>query len=141
MKRLHLTLLGSNTVIQAGISPSFTCVLRLHTIYPKGKGQKLINSNSVAGAQIPACWLASPNVHWLITLGQLNTPALPKRLSLIFLWAEFSLRSSIHIVTPLLNTVRIFGGRWDVHSYLSSPTYNKKTDNFRNWSPILVLTC
>ena len=141
MKRLCLLLLGSKTIIQAARIQYFTCVMRCHTSSPKGKGQNLISSNSVAGAQLPDCWLDNPNVHQLLNPGQLTTPALPKRFSVIFLWAELSQRAPISIINPPLKTVCIFGGRWDAHSYLDSPKNNKKTDNFRNRPPILVLTC
>ena len=116
-------------------------MLRCHTSSPKGKDQNLIRCNSVAGAYLPAFLLADPNVHLLIKSVQLPTPELPKRLYLIFLWVEFSQMDTIPIVNPLLNTVRIFGGRWGAHSYLASPKNNKKKDNFRNWPPILVLNC
>ena len=52
-----------------------------------------------------------------------------------------SWRSHITKVDPLLKNVCFLGGRWGVHSYLASPKYNKKTDNFWNWPPLLVLTC
>ena len=69
------------------------------------------------------------------------TPALPKRLSLIFLWAEFSRRDAIPIVYSILKTVCIFGRKWGAHSYSTSPKYNKITDKFRYRPPLLVLTC
>ena len=108
---------------------------------PEVKFQNLISSNSVAGAYLPSCWLDNQNVHWLLNLGQLSTHVFPKSLSLIFLWAEFSQRAPIPIVNPLLKSVRIFVGQWDAHSYLVSPKNNNKTENFLNWTPILVLTC
>ena len=97
--------------------------------------------NSLAGGYLPACWLANSNVHWLHTLGQLPTHALPKRLHLIFLWAEFSQRAPITIANPILKPVLIFGGKWGAHSYLVSHKNNEETYNFQNWPPILVLTC
>ena len=130
MKRQRLPLLGPNTVIQAAIIPPFTCVLRWHTISSKVKDQNLIKYNSVAGEQIPACWLANPNIHQLLKPTQLPTTALPKRLSVIFLWAEFYQRDPIPIFNPLLKTVRICGGRWGAHSYLASPKNNKKCTTF-----------
>ena len=72
---------------------------------------------------------------------QLPTPALPKRLSLSFLWEEFSQRAPIPIVNSLHKTVRVFGGQWVAHSYLDSPNYNKITNNFQNRLSLLVLTC
>ena len=33
------------------------------------------------------------------------------------------------------------GGIWGTHYYSASLKNNKKTDNFRNHPPILVLTC
>ena len=141
MKSLHLTLLGSNTVIQAARRPSFTCVMRCYTSSPKGKIQNLIRSNSVAGAYLPACCFSNPNLHRLLILGQLSTPVLPKGISLIFPWVEFSRRASISIVNLLVKTVSVFGGRWGAHSYSDSPKYNKIKNNLLNLLPILVLNC
>ena len=71
----------------------------------------------------------------------MTNPVLPKRISLILLWAEFPQRDPIQIVNPLPNTVYIFGRQWGAQSYLASLKNNKELDNFRNWPPILVLTC
>ena len=60
-------------------------VLKFHTSYTKFKDQNIIISNSVAGVYLPAYWLDNPNVHWLLKPVQMPTPALPSRLSLIFL--------------------------------------------------------
>ena len=49
MNIIIIIILGSKTVIYAARRPSFTCVLRCHTISPKGKVQNLIRSNSVEG--------------------------------------------------------------------------------------------
>ena len=65
--------------------------------------------------------------------GQLPTPELPKRISLIFPWAGFSQRSPIPIFNPLLKT--------GAHSYSASPKYNQIPNSFRNRFPLLVLTC
>ena len=132
MKRLRLSLLGSKTVIQAARIPSFTYVLRRHTISLKGKGRNIISSTSVAGAQLLDYWLANTNVHQLLKLGYLPTLLLPNTISPIFLWAEFSQRNHITIDNPLLNIVYIFGGRWGTHSYSDSPKNNKETYYFRN---------
>ena len=43
------------------------------------EGQKLLSSNSVAGAKLLASWLANPNVHQFIIPVHLPIPALPKR--------------------------------------------------------------
>ena len=110
MKRLLLPLIGSKTLIQAYILPSFTCVMRCHTSSPKGKGRNLISSNSLLGAQLPACWLANPDVHRFLNPGQLTTPALPKRISVIFLWTEFFQRYHIPIFNPLLKKFVFFEG-------------------------------
>ena len=123
MNRLRVPLLGSNTVIQADRSPSFTSVLRCYMSSPKGKGQNLISSKSVVGVYLPACWLANPKVHRFLKPGQLPTPTLPKRSSIIFLWEEFSQRAPIPIFNPLLNTVRVFVGIWGAHSFQSSPKH------------------
>ena len=69
-------------------------------------------------------WLTNTNVHPLLMPLQLTTAALPKRISLIFLWVELSQRDTILIVNPLLKTVSIFGGKWGEHSYSDSPKYN-----------------
>ena len=61
--------------------------------------------------------------------GQLTNTALPKRISLIFLWAEFDQRDPMPIVKPLPKTVCVFGGRWGVHSYLASPKYKIQQTN------------
>ena len=140
MNCLRLPLLGSKTLIQAAIIPSFICVLRCHTRYPKGKVQNLISSNSVAFFYLPACWLANPNLHRLIMPILMSTPTIPKRIYLIFLWAEFPQRDPIPIIDPLLKTVYIFVGIWGAHSYLDSKKYNKTTDNFINHPPIFVPT-
>ena len=108
---------------------------------PDGKIPKPNNIFSIAGAQLPACLLENPSVHRLLTPGQLPTPVLTKRLSPIFLWAEFSQSSPIPKVNLLLKTVFFLGGIWGAHSYLDSPKYNKITNNLRNWIPILVMTC
>ena len=107
MKRLRLSLIGSNALIYAARSISFTCVLRFHTSSPKGKFRNLLISNSVAEIYFPACWLANQNVHQLLNPGHLTTPALPKRLSLILLWAELSQKDPTPIVNPLQYTVCI----------------------------------
>ena len=112
-----------------------------HTSSPKVKGQNLIISNSVAGAYLPACWLANPNAHRLLIITQLPTPALPNRLSLILLLEEFSWRSPVPIVNPLLKTVCVFVGKRGAQSYSDSPNDNKIPNNFRNWLLLLVLTC
>ena len=65
-------------------------------------------------------------------MGQMSTPDIPKRLSIIFLWAEFSQRAPIPIVNILINTVYIVGGLWGTHSYSDSPKNKKETDYFRN---------
>ena len=132
MKRLSLPLLRSKTVIQADILPSFSCVIRCHTSSLKCKFRNLLSSNSLARAQLPAQWLANPNVHWLITPEKLPTPALPKRLSLIFIWAELSRRARIPIFNILLNTVCIVGGRQGTHSYLPLPKNYKEKVFFRS---------
>ena len=141
MKRLILTLTGSKKVIQAARSPQFTCVVICHTSPLKGKIPNLIRSISLAGAQLPACWLDNKNLHRLLKLGKMTNPVLPKRISLILLWAEFPQIDPIQIVNPLPNTVYIFGRQWGAQSYLASLKNNKELDNFRNWPPILVLTC
>ena len=93
----------------------------------EGNVKNLIISNSVAGAYLPYYWLDNPNVHWLLTPEKLPTPALPKRLHLIFYH-----RVPIYIVNSLLNTVYIVGGQWGTHSYSSSPKHNNEADYFRN---------
>ena len=90
---------------------------------------------------LPYSWLANPNVNQLLIPGQLPTPVIPKRPSLIFLWEECSRKTPIPIVDPLLKNVYIFGGQWGAHSYLDSPKYNRITDNILNRPPLLVLTC
>ena len=104
---------------------------------PKEKGWNLISSNSVARAYLPEYSLANPNVHQLLTPGQLPTPALPKRHSLIFLWEEFSQRDPTPIVNPLLNKIFIVGGKWGTHSYSTPPKNNRGTDSF--WNRLLSL--
>ena len=107
MKRLHLSLLGSKTVIQAARSISFNFVLRCHTSSPKGRGRNLLISNSVAEIYFPACLLDNKNLHRLLDSGHLPTPEIPKRLSIIFLWADFYRRAPTPIVNPLQYTVCI----------------------------------
>ena len=121
MKHLRLSLLGPNTIIQAARSLLFTRVLRCHTISPEGKGRNIISSNSVAIMYVSDCWLENKNVHWLLNPGHLPTPALHKRLSLIFLRRKFSHRSPIPIFNTIIYTVCIVGGRWGAHSYLALP--------------------
>ena len=108
-------------------------------ISPKGKYRNLLGSNSVAEMYLPACWLANQNVHQLLNLAHLLTPALSKRLSLIFLRMELYLRDPIPIVNPLIYTVCIcwmsmgctllFGFTIILHNL------------FQNMPPLLVLTC
>ena len=140
MNHLRLPLIESNRVIQSYRRLLLTCMLRLHMRSPKGKGRKPIISNPVLGAQLQACLLANPTIHRFIIPGQLTSPALPKRLSLIFLLEVLSQRSPITIVNPLLKTFCFFGGIWGAHYCLASPKYNKKTNNFQNQLPLLVLT-
>ena len=132
MNCLRLPILRSHTVIQEDISPSFTCVLMCHKISQKGKCQNLIIFNSVVGVYVPAYWLNNTNVHRLLNTGQLPTTALTKRVSIIFLWAEFSRRAPIPMFNPILNIFCIFRGRWDAYSYSASPKNNKRIDCFRN---------
>ena len=115
----------------------FTGVLRCNTISPKGKGQNLISSNLIAGIYLPASLFTNTNVHTLLNPGHLPTTALPKRLSLIFLWTEFPRRDPIPIVNPLLYTVCIFEGWWSAHSYLFFSV--RLHDWFRNRPPLLML--
>ena len=131
MKRLLLPLLGSKTVIQADRRMLFTCVLMCHTIYPKENPQNLLSYYSVSGEKLPDSWLDNPNVHRLLMPVQLPTPALPNRLSLIFIWAELSQRAPIPIANPLLDTVCIVGGQWGAHYYSTSLDNNKETYCFR----------
>ena len=112
--------------------PSFTCVLRCHMVYPKFKVRNLISSNSVAGAYILALLLANPNLHRLLKPVKLPTPVLLKRISLIFLWEDFSQRDTIPIVNALLYKFYIFVVWWCAHSYLALLKNNKETDCFRN---------
>ena len=140
MKCLVLFLINSKTVISEDRIPSFTCVMRCHTSSLKYKGRNLISSNSVAGAQLSACWLANPNIHQLLNPGQITTPVIIMRLYIIFLWTESSRRALIPIVNPPLKPFRIFGKQWGAHSYLDSPKNNKKKENFRHRSPILMMT-
>ena len=69
--------------------------------YPKGKGQNLLRYYSVVGENLPSIWLYNPNIAMLLILGQLTTTALPKRLSLIFLWAEFLLNRKLSYLIAL----------------------------------------
>ena len=108
MKYIRLSILGSKTLIYSSRSLSFNFVLRWHTISPKGKGQILLSSNSVAEMYLPASRLDNQNVHRLLKPVHLPTPALPKRISLIFLWEELSWRDPITIVNPLQYKVCIF---------------------------------
>ena len=105
--------------------------------FPKGKGWNLISSNSVAGVYLPAYWLSNTDIHRLLNPGHLPTPALPQRLSLIFLWAEFSQRAPIPIFNPLQDTVYIVRGIWSAHSYLALPKNNKGTYWF--WNKLISL--
>ena len=57
---------------------------------------------------LPACLLSNQNVHQLLKTVHLTTTALPKSISLIFLWERFSQRDTIPIVNPLQYTVCIF---------------------------------
>ena len=77
----------------------------------------------------------------LLSYFQLPTPVLTKRLSLIFLWAEFSWRAPIPIVKPLLKMVCGFGGLWGAHSYSASQKYNKIPNNFWDQLSLLVINC
>ena len=131
MKRLRLPLLGSETLIYAARLPSFTCVLRCHTSSPKGKDRNLISSNSVMGACFPAYQLANPNVHRLLTQVQLPTPALLKRIYLIFIWQELSQRAPILIFNPLLDIVYIVGGQWGVQYFCLCQKITSKHIAFR----------
>ena len=88
--------------------------------FPKGKGRNLISSNSVAGMYLPAYWLANQNVHWLLNIENLPTPALHKRISLIFLW-EFSPEGLLPQYSIHSNIQSVFyGGQWIAQSYLDS---------------------
>ena len=114
-------------------------MLRCHTGSPKGKDQNLLISNSVSEIYLPDCRLYNQKVHRFLNPLHLPTPALTKRLSLIFLWEEFSRRAPIPIVNPLQYTVCIcwsemgctlsFGFAAVLH-YLS-----------QNRPSLLVLTC
>ena len=112
-------------------------MIRCHTSSPKGKGQNLISSNSVAWVYIPSIWLENPNVHRFLKQGHLATPALPKIIFLIFLWAELPRRDLIPIVNQLLYTLYIVEGRWGAHFYLYLPKNNKETDCF--WNRLISL--
>ena len=137
MKRLRLSLLVSNTVICLDRSVSCTCVRRCHTSSPKGKGQNLLISNSVSEMYFPAFWLANTNVHRLLKPGHLPTPELPKRLSLIFLYAELSQRYPIPIVKTLQYTVCIC---WRKMGFTLLFGFSVILNNwFQNRPPLLAL--
>ena len=139
MKRLHVSLLGSKTVMQAARSLMFTCVLRCHTRSPKVKGQNLLIYNSVAEIYFPACWLDNKNLHQLLYPGHLPTSALPKSLSQIFLWVEFFRRAPIPIVNPLQCTVCIC---WMVMEFILLFEFSLILQYwFQNLPLPLVLTC
>ena len=76
-------------------------MLRCHTISLKGKCQNLLSSYSVVDANLPNSQLANTSIYQLLILGQLTTTALPKRLSLIFLWAEFLLNRQLSYLIAL----------------------------------------
>ena len=73
--------------------------------------------------------------------GQLPTPALHKRIYLIFLWVELYQIALIPILNPLLKTVCIL--ELDgVHDIIwNHKNYDKITNNSRNQRLLLVLTC
>ena len=79
MKRLRLSLIRSEILIQSARSLSFTFVMRCHISSPKGKGRNLLISNSVAEIYFPACCLANQNVHRFLKSGHLTTTALSKQ--------------------------------------------------------------
>ena len=110
---------------------------RCHTSPSKGKSWNLISSNSVADVYLLGYWLANPNVHRLLKTVHLSTPALPRRLSVIFLWEELSQRALIPILNTLLDIICIVGGRWGAHSYLALLKNNRVTYLF--WNRLLSL--
>ena len=105
----------------------------------KGKGRNLLSSNSLVEMYLPAFFLANRNVHRLLKPGHLPTTTLPRRISLIFLWAEFYRSAPLPIVNPIQYTVCIcwremgctllFGFAVILHNL------------FQNRPPLLVLTC
>ena len=113
--------------------------MRCHMSSPKGKGRNLISFNSVAVMYFPACWFVNTNVQWLPNLVHLATTALPKRLSLIFLWAGFSRRYPIPIVDPLIYTVCIFCRSMGCTLLFGFSVRLRYW--FKNRPPLLVLTC
>ena len=85
---------------------------------PKGKGKKLLSSNSVAVANLPASWLDNPNVHRFLIPVHLPTNVFPKRLSLSSYGRNFPKgvlsQYSIHS-----SNSKLYGGRFGAHSYSS----------------------
>ena len=115
--------------IYADIRPLFTCVLRCHTRSPKVEGRNLLISYSVAGAKLPAYWLANPNVLQLLILGHLPTAALPKRLALSSHGGDFPKgiipQQSVHSANG-----KLFGGRFSAHSYSALPDMRRMKKYF-----------
>ena len=106
---------------------------------PKGKDRNLLSSNSEAEIYFPDCLLANQNLHRLLKRGHLPTPALPKRLSLIFLWAELSRNAPIPIVKPLQYTVCIC---WRGMGFTLLFGFTVILHNlFQNQTSLLVITC
>ena len=110
-----------------------------HTRYPKDKSRNQLSSNSVAEMYLPDRWLENKDVLRLLKPGHLPTPALPKRISLIFLLEEFYQRAPIPIVNTLqykvcicwrtMGCTLLFGFAAILHNL------------FQNWPVLLVLTC
>ena len=113
--------------------------MRCQTSYPKGKGQKLMSSNSVAEMYFPACFLTNQTYTSCRKPGHITTPALPRRLYLILLWAELSQRALIPIVNPLQYTVSIC---WKEMGCTLLFGFSVILHNlFQNRPPLLVLNC
>ena len=113
--------------------------MRCHMRSPKGKGLNLLISNSVAEMYFPAYFLDNKNVYRLLKLGHLTTLALPKRLYIIFIWAELSQRDPITIVNTLQYTVCIC---WRAKGCTLLCGFTLILNNwFQNRPRLLVLTC
>ena len=102
-------------------------MLRCHTSSPKGRGRNLLISNSVAGAKLPASWLANPNVHRLLIPVHLPTPVLPKRLSLSSYGRNF-LKWILYQYPIHSSNGKLFGVRLGAQYYSDSPD-NKRMKN------------
>ena len=129
MKLIRLPLLSSKILIHSDRRPLFNCVLKCHTISPKGEGQNLLSSYSVASTNFPASWLDNPNVCQFLILVHLPNSELHKILAL-YSYGRHCIERVLSQQSVHSSNGKLFGGRFGAHFYSASLDIRRMTNTF-----------